>query len=246
MKMNGSGGFRPDAAMVLAAGLGTRMRPITETIPKPLVAVAGRPLIDHVLDRLADAGVARAVVNVHYLAGQIEAHLRGRTRPEIIFSDERDLLLETGGGIARSLPLLGPDPFYLLNTDSIWVESARPLLDRLAEAWDPDHMDALLVVAPTVVSSGYSGTGDFLLDAAGRLSRRPERITAPFVYTGGAILSPALFEDAPEGPFSLNVLLDRAIEAERLFGLRLDGLWMHVGAPEAIAEAEMMISESAM
>jgi len=246
MTKNGSVGVRPDVAMVLAAGLGTRMRPITESIPKPLVEVAGRPLIDHVLDRLADAGIARAVVNVHYLADQIESHLKDRKRPAITISDERDLLLETGGGIARALPLLGSAPFYVLNTDSIWVEGARPLLDRLADAWDESRMDALLVVAPTVVSSGYDGTGDFLLDADGRLSRRPERITAPFVYTGSAILSPAMFRDVPEGPFSLNRLLDRAIEAERLFGLRLDGLWMHVGAPPAIAEAEQMISESAM
>ncbi|MEJ8570521.1 nucleotidyltransferase family protein [Microbaculum marinum] len=232
--------------MVLAAGLGTRMRPITETKPKPLVEVAGKPLIDHVLDRLAEARVGRAVVNVHYLADQIEAHLRDRAAPAITISDERDELLETGGGIARALPALGPDPFYLLNTDSLWIESARPLLDRLAEAWDDARMDALLVVAPVVASSGYSGDGDFMLGPDGRLSRRPERLMAPFVYTGSGILSPRLFAAAPEGRFSLNVLFDEAIEAERLFGLRLDGLWMHVGAPAAIAEAEMMISESAM
>ena len=254
MAMNGAGngatydgrGFRPEAAMVLAAGLGTRMRPITETIPKPLVEVAGKPLIDHVLDRLAEAGVARAVVNVHYLADQIEAHLKGRAAPAITVSDERDRLLETGGGVAKALPLLGPDPFYLLNTDSLWIESARPLLDRLAEAWGDARMDALLVVASVVASSGYGGAGDFMLEPDGRLGRRPERLMAPFVYTGSGILSPRLFDGAPEGPFSLNPLFDEAIEAGRLFGLRLDGLWMHVGAPSAIAEAELMISESAM
>lgn len=240
------GGSRPDTAMVLAAGLGKRMRPITETIPKPLVEVAGKPLIDHVLDRLADAHVARAVVNVHYLADQIEAHLRDRTGPAITISDERDELLETGGGIVRALSALGPAPFYLLNTDSLWIESSRPLLERLAEAWDDARMDALLVVAPVVTSSGYAGDGDFMLGPDGRLGRRPERLMAPFVYTGSGILSPRLFEGAPEGRFSLNVLFDRAIEVERLFGLRLDGLWMHVGAPQAIAEAETMIAESAM
>jgi MurNAc alpha-1-phosphate uridylyltransferase len=199
-----------------------------------------------VLDRLAASGVGRAVVNVHYLADQIEAHLKDRESPAVTISDERDELLETGGGIVKALPALGPDPFYLLNTDSLWVESARPLLDRLAEAWDAERMDALLVVAPVVASSGYSGDGDFLLGPDGRLGRRPERLMAPFVYTGSGILSPHLFEGAPDGPFSLNLLFDRAIEAERLFGLRLDGLWMHVGAPAAIAEAELMISESAM
>jgi MurNAc alpha-1-phosphate uridylyltransferase len=246
MKTNGSGKFRPEAAMVLAAGLGKRMRPITETTPKPLIEVAGKPLIDHGLDRLAEAGVSRAVVNVHYLADQIEAHLQGRAAPQIEISDERDLLLETGGGVVHALPKLGSGPFYLLNTDSLWIDGARPLLDRLAEAWDDERMDALLVVAPIVATSGYFGIGDFLLDTEGRLSRRPERVTAPFVYTGCGILSPRLFENAPEGPFSLNLLFDRAIEAERLYGLRLDGLWMHVGTPEAIGEAEMLISESAM
>jgi MurNAc alpha-1-phosphate uridylyltransferase len=236
----------PATAMVLAAGLGTRMRPITERLPKPLVAVAGRPLIDHVLDRLAAAGVRDAVVNVHYLADQIEAHLSGRQVPRISISDERGELLDTGGGIARALPLLGPRPFYLANTDSLWIEGARPLLARLAEAWRDDRMDGLLVVAPTVAASGYGGTGDFLLDTAGRLTRRPERTTAPFAYTGAAILSPRLFDDAPEGRFSLNLLFDRAIAAGRLYGLRLDGLWMHVGTPSAIAEAETMIENSVL
>lgn len=246
MTTNGTGAPRPRTAMVLAAGLGTRMRPITETLPKPLVPVAGKPLIDNVLDRLADAGVETAVVNVHHLAGQIEAHLKGRRRPRIVISDERDRLLDTGGGIAGALPALGPAPFFLVNTDSIWIEGARPLLDRLAEAWDPGRMDGLLVLASTVASSGYGGSGDFLLDAAGRLIRRPERTTAPFAYTGAGILSPALFNGAPEGPFSLNLLFDRAIEAGRLHGLRLDGLWMHVGTPAAIGEAEQMILDSAM
>jgi len=237
---------RPGTAMVLAAGLGTRMRPITETLPKPLVEVAGRPLVDHVLDRLAEAGIGRAVVNVHWLADQVENHLKGREAPEILISDERESLLETGGGVAKALPLIGDKPFFLLNTDSFWMEGARPLLDRMASAWDDSRMDALLVVAAIVATSGYSGSGDFLMDAEGRLSRRPERITAPFVYTGCGILSPRLFETAPDGAFSLNVLFDQAIEAERLYGMRLDGPWMHVGTPDAIEEAERMIFESAL
>jgi|FEC22Drversion2_1045045.scaffolds.fasta_scaffold00009_130 MurNAc alpha-1-phosphate uridylyltransferase len=236
----------PTTAMVLAAGLGTRMRPITERLPKPLVPVAGRPLIDQVLDRLAAAGVREAVVNVHHLADQIEAHLSGRQVPRIRISDERDGLLDTGGGIVRALPMLGPGPFYLANTDSLWIEGARPLLGRLAEAWQDDRMDGLLVLAPTVTASGYGGTGDFLLDTAGRLTRRPERTTAPFAYTGVAILSPRLFDDAPNGRFSLNLLFDRAIATGRLHGLRLDGLWMHVGTPSAIAEAETMIENSVL
>lgn len=246
MAKNGSGNFRPDAAMVLAAGLGTRMRPLTDEKPKPLVEVAGRPLIDHVLDRLEEAGVGRAVVNVHYLPAQIEAHLKRRKRPRTTVSDESGQLLGTGGGIAHALPSLGGRPFYLLNTDSIWIEGAGSLLDRLADAFDEARMDALLVVAPMVASTGYSGAGDFLLDTEGRLRRRPERIVAPFVYTGCGLLSPVLFEGAPQGAFSLNLLLDAAIAAGRLYGLRLDGLWMHVGTPEAIGEAEQMISESAM
>jgi MurNAc alpha-1-phosphate uridylyltransferase len=246
MMKNGSKATHPEAAMVLAAGLGTRMRPMTQTRPKPLVEVAGRPLIDHVLDRLSEAGIARAVVNVHYLADQIETHVRSRDLPQVVISDERELLLGTGGGIAHALAALGDKPFYLLNTDSLWVDGTRSLLDRLAEGWDTARMDALLVVAPVVASSGYAGAGDFLLDTDGRLRRRPERMMAPFVYTGCGIVSPTLFDGAPEGPFSLNLLFDKAIDAGRLFGLRLDGLWMHVGTPQAIAEAEQVIARSAM
>ncbi len=246
MATNGSGGFRPSTAMVLAAGLGKRMRPLTEDRPKPLVNVAGRALVDHVLDRLAEAGISTAIVNAHYLADALEAHVAGRNRPSVVVSDERDLLLDTGGGIRKALPHLGQRPFLLTNTDSIWIDGARSPIDRLCETWDADNMDALLVVAPTVAAAGYDGAGDFLLGTDGRLTRRPERTLAPFVYTGLAILDPALFNDTPEGPFSLNLLFDRAAEAGRLFGIRLDGLWMHVGTPQAVKEAEQVIADSVL
>ncbi len=230
--------------MVLAAGLGTRMRPLTDRIPKPLVPVAGKALIDHVLDRLADAGVARAVVNVHHMAEQIEQHLAYRTRPQIVISDERGLLLGTGGGVARALPQLGHAPFFHINSDTIWIDSVQPNLARLAETFDPDTMDALLLLAPTAGSIGYAGRGDFAMAPDGRLQKRPEQEVAPFVYAGAAILSPALFTGAPSGEFSLTALFDRAAGAGRLHGLRLEGLWMHVGTPEAVAAAEAAIRTS--
>ncbi len=227
--------------MVLAAGFGTRMRPLTDKIPKPLVPVAGKALIDHVLDRLAIAGVARAVVNVHYMAEQIERHLAYRTRPQIVISDERGLLLGTGGGVARALPQLGHAPFFHINSDTIWIDGVQPNLDRLAEAFDPGTMDALLLLAPTTGSIGYAGRGDFIMAPDGRLQSRAEQEIAPFVYAGAAILSPALFAGAPSGEFSLTALFDRAAGAGRLHGLRLEGLWMHVGTPEAVAAAEAAI-----
>jgi MurNAc alpha-1-phosphate uridylyltransferase len=231
--------------MVLAAGLGIRMRPLTDTMPKPLVPVAGRALIDHVLDRLADAGVTRAVVNVHYMAEAMRKHLARRTQPRIVISDERGLLLGTGGGVVKALPELGAAPFFHINSDTIWIDGVRPNLARLAEHFDPATMDALLLLASTTGSIGYSGRGDFTMLADGRLRRRGEREVAPFVYAGAAILSPALFTDAPAGEFSLTALFDRAAEAGRLHGLRLEGLWMHVGTPDAIAAAEAAILVSA-
>jgi N-acetyl-alpha-D-muramate 1-phosphate uridylyltransferase len=235
----------PKRAMVLAAGLGKRMRPFTATVPKPLIEVSGRPLIDHALDRLASSGVDTAVVNVHYLANMVEAHLKRRQHPQIVISDERGELLETGGGVAKALPLLGDAPFYLMNSDSFWIEGPRPNLDWLASAWDDTRMDALLMLASTVSSIGYPGPGDFLMEKDGHLARRPERTIAPFVYSGAAILSPRLFRDAPAGAFSLNRLFDRAIGEGRLFGVRMDGIWLHVGTPEAIREAELSVKESA-
>jgi len=228
----------PRRAMVLAAGLGVRMKPLTDRIPKPLVQVGDKPLLDHVLDRLADAGVERAIVNVHYLADLIERHLAGRRAPAIVISDERGQLLETGGGVVKALPLLGPAPFFLINSDTIWIDSVKPNLLRLAEAFDPDRMDALLLLAPTTTSIGYGGRGDYAMASSGRLERRGERDVVPFVYTGTAIFVPELFAGAAEDRFSLTRLFDRAEEAGRLHGLRLEGVWMHVGTPDAIAQAE--------
>jgi MurNAc alpha-1-phosphate uridylyltransferase len=236
----------PRTAMVLAAGLGTRMRPLTETRPKPLIAVAGKALLDHVLDRLADAGVERAVVNVHYLAEQIIAHTAGRAKPRVTISDERGLLLGTGGGVVKALGELGTAPFFHINSDTIWIDSVTPNLTRLADHFDAATMDALLLLAPTTGSIGYAGRGDFIMTPDGRLRRRDERAVAPYVYAGAAILSPALFKDAPQGEFSLTDLFDRAAAAGRLHGLRLEGLWMHVGTPEAVGEAEQAIRKSAL
>jgi MurNAc alpha-1-phosphate uridylyltransferase len=230
-------GRRPTRAMVLAAGIGKRMRPITVTTPKPLVEVGGRALIDRALDRLDEAGVGSVVVNIHYLPDLIRVHVGRRRRPQIVISDERGGLLDTGGGVAKALPHFGEEPFYLLNSDSFWLEGPRPNLDWLAGGWRDEAMDALLLVAPTVRAVGYSGRGDFRMDAAGRLRRRAERDVAPFVYAGAAILHPRLFADCPPGPFSLNLVFDRAIADGRLYGVRMDGLWIHVGTPQAVGEA---------
>jgi N-acetyl-alpha-D-muramate 1-phosphate uridylyltransferase len=235
----------PKSAIVLAAGLGTRMRPYNGHVPKPLVTVGGRSLIDYGLDRLAEAGVERAVVNVHHLADAVERHLASRKRPRIIISDERENLLGTGGGIAKALPQLGAAPFFLVNSDTLWLDGVKPNFARLAESFDADAMDALLLMAPTVGSLGYQGRGDYSMLDDGRLRRRGETEMAPFIYAGAAILSPTLFADAPQGAFGLTSLFDRAAEAGRLFGLRLDGVWMHVGTPEAVAAAEAALAATA-
>ncbi len=232
-------------AMVLAAGLGKRMRPLTDVVPKPLVRLKSKPLIDHVLDRLAAGGIKRAVVNVHYLPDLIEAHLASRTNPAIIISDERDALLDTGGGVVRALPLLGDAPFLIHNSDSVWIEGVGSNIARLIQAFDPDRMDSLMLLALGATSLGYDGHGDFAMDADGVLSRRGERREAPFVFTGVSIAHPRLFEDAPKGAFSLNTLWDRAIDRGRLFGLRLEGAWMHVGTPQSVEEAERWIDRAA-
>jgi MurNAc alpha-1-phosphate uridylyltransferase len=231
--------------MVLAAGLGTRMRPFNGKVPKPLVTVGGKALIDHVLDRLEMTGVERVVVNVHHLADQIERHLAGRQRPAIVISDERGELLGTGGGVIKALPELGAAPFFHVNSDTIWIDGVASNLARLAAAFDPARMDALLLVAPTATSIGYAGRGDFTMAADGRLARRGEREVAPFVYAGAAILTPAFFAGIAAGPSSMSPLFDRAIAAERLRGLRLEGVWMHVGTPEAVEAAEAAIVASA-
>ena len=234
----------PSSAFVLAAGLGTRMRPHNGHVPKPLVAIGGKSLIDYSLDRLAEAGVERAVVNVHYLADALERHLALRKKPRIVISDERGELLGTGGGIAKALPQLGGAPFFLVNSDTLWLDSVKPNFVRLADAFDADDMDALLLLAPTVGSIGYEGRGDYAMDADGRLQRRGERAAVPFIYAGAAILAPALFADAPAGAFGLTQLFDRAGAQGRLFGLPLEGVWMHVGTPDAVAAAEAALADA--
>ena len=236
---------KPVKAMVLAAGLGLRMRPLTDHMPKPLVPVAGRALLDHVLDKLGDAGVAEAVVNVHYLPDQIIDHVATRTRPRVIISDERDQVLGTGGGVVKALPVLGDAPFFHVNADTMWIDGVRPNLARLAEAFEPSRMDILLLMAPTTSSIGYNGRGDYAMLPDGALRKRKEHQVVPFVYAGAAILSPSLFANAPSGEFSLTKLFDAANEQERLFGLRLDGVWMHVGTPEAVHAAEEAFLDSA-
>ena len=227
-------------AMVLAAGYGERMRPLTNGMPKPLVPLARRALIDHVLDRLAAAGVETAIVNVHYLPEQIEAHLQARNNraPRTIVSDERERLLDTGGGATKALPLLGDGPFFVHNSDSVWSEGVTPALPNMLRVWNPEHMDCLLLLAPLSTSIGYNARGDFDMTPDGRLSRRGERQVVPFAFAGVSLCTSALFEDAPEGPYSLNVLWDRALAKGRLYGVRLDGRWMHVGTPASLKEAE--------
>jgi MurNAc alpha-1-phosphate uridylyltransferase len=241
--MAGSGSAMiPKSAIVLAAGLGTRMRPYNGQIPKPLVAIDGKSLIDYGLDRLADAGVEHAVVNVHHLADAVERHLASRRQPRIVISDERAGLLGTGGGIAKALPQLGDAPFFLVNSDTLWLDGVKPNFVRLAESFDTSHMDALLLLAPAAGSIGYEGRGDYAMLPDGRLRRRAEQEVVPFIYAGAAILSPTLFADAPAGAFPLTRLFDRAGAKGRLFGLRLDGVWMHVGTPEAVAAAEAALA----
>jgi len=213
------------------------MRPLTESRPKPLIEVGGRTMIDRVLDHLEDAGIRDAVVNLHYLGGQIEAHLGKRGRPRIAFSPEQELL-DTGGGVAKALPRLGKQPFFALNGDVVWLDGGQPALKRLAAAWNDAEMDVLLLLHPTVFAHGYHGLGDFFMSTVGGLRRRLEREVAPYIFAGIQILHPRIFTDLPGGAFSLNLLYDRAAEAERLWGLRHDGEWFHVGTPEALAEVE--------
>jgi MurNAc alpha-1-phosphate uridylyltransferase len=231
-------------AMVLAAGLGKRMRPLTASQPKPLVRVGGKALIDYSLDKLADAGVAKAVVNVHYLADALEAHLSSRKGgPAITISDERAQLLETGGGMVKAAPLL-PDPFFCLNSDNIWLDGPRDVFHELSARWDTDQMDALLLVAPHARASNYTGKGDFHLDPLGRISRRRPGRIAPFIYTGIQVVSHRLLRDAPEGPFGTMQLWERAIAEGRLYGLSHTGLWCEVGEPSAIAPTEALLTRA--
>lgn len=225
-------------AMIMGAGLGTRMRPLTDDRPKPLVTVAGRTLIDHSIDRLAAAGVNRVVVNVHYKAAMLRAHLNKRRDVEIVYSDETEKLLDTGGGVVKAMPHFGGEPFFVLNSDSIWVEGASPVLPAMQRLWDETAMDGLLLLADMKTAMGYDGSGDFVLENDSRIARAKGRMEAPYAYPGVQIVHPRLFEGALDGAFSTNIMWDRAIAARRLFGTVLNGIWIHVGTPEARDEAE--------
>jgi len=229
--------------MILAAGLGTRMRPLTDDLPKPLVRVNGTALIDHALGRLRAAGVKDTVVNVHYQADKLQAHLKKIKSPKVTISDERSELLETGGGVAKALSKLGEMPFFVVNTDSLWTESTVPALTRLKNAWDDETMDGVLLLAPTVSSLGYSGNGDFNMDPDGNITWRGERKIAPFVFTGAYILHPRLFKGAPKGKFSMNLLFDKAIKAKRLKGVRHDSLWIEINTPQAVDTASAVLAD---
>jgi MurNAc alpha-1-phosphate uridylyltransferase len=239
------GGNVPETAMVMAAGLGKRMRPLTATRPKPLVEVAGRPLIDHVFDRLRSAGVKRAVVNVHYMADALEAHLAARVKGiELVVSDERRALMETGGGIVQARDLIGDAPFLVINSDNLWIDGPTDAIRALAARWDDATMDALLLLVPLAQAHCHPGQGDFRIDPNGRIvGRRVPGKPAPFVYTGVQILSPRVIADWPEGPFSTMLFWERAIAAGRAFGLVHQGLWFDVGTPGAIPQVEAMLAD---
>ena len=236
-------GLATDTAMVLAAGLGTRMRPLTNDRPKPLVEVAGKPLIDHALDRLAEAGVARAVVNVHHFGDAVEVHVRDRKVPAISISDERDQLLETGGGLIRAEPLL-PDPFFCVNSDNVWLDGPTDAFRQLSAVWDADKMDALLLLVSHSRAGNFRGKGDFHMDGKGRLTRRKGERVAPFIFTGIQLVAKRLLRDAPQGPFSTNLLWSRAIEEGRLYGVAFTGEWFEVGDPRAIAPTEAWLTRA--
>jgi MurNAc alpha-1-phosphate uridylyltransferase len=232
----------PKTAMIMAAGLGKRMRPLTATRPKPLIEVGGKALLDHVLERLHAAGVRKIVVNVHYLADALEAHLMSRDHGlEVVISDERGLLMETGGGLVQAEPLIDTDPFLALNSDNLWVDGPADTLRLLASQWDGERMDALLLLVPQARARNHKGMGDFHMGSSGRLRRRERSHVAPFVFTGIQIASKRLLRDAPEGPFSTNILWDRAIEEGRCFGAVHQGLWFDVGTPQSIRLTETAI-----
>ncbi|CAK0742743.1 N-acetylmuramate alpha-1-phosphate uridylyltransferase [Azospirillaceae bacterium] len=229
-------GFIPRCAMVLAAGLGLRMRPLTLTRPKPLIEVAGKTLLDHALDRVSEAGVETAVVNSHYKGEMIAEHLAGRVSPKIVLAPE-DELLETGGGVRRNRARLGADPAFVINADILWLNGPQPALCRLAGMWDPQRMDALLLMTPTVKAVGYTGRGDYFMDGEGRLTRRKDVWIAPFVFAGVHIVKPEMHDPMPDGPYSNNQVWDRIAQQGRLYGLVHDGAWFHIGTPEALGEA---------
>lgn len=236
---------RITAAMIMGAGLGSRMRPLTDDRPKPLVTVGGKTLIDHSIDRLVAAGVTRIVVNLHYKGDMLRAHLAKRRDAEFIFSDETDKLLDTGGGVVKALHHFGDAPFFVLNSDSIWVEGPVAALPAMIEHWDPARMDGLLLLADMATAMGYEGKGDFVLKAEGHVLRARDHAGAAYAYPGVQIAHPRLFADAPEGAFSTNLMWDHAIAKGRLFGTVLDGIWIHVGTPAARDEAEAYLRQPA-
>jgi N-acetyl-alpha-D-muramate 1-phosphate uridylyltransferase len=237
-------GEKPARAMIMAAGLGTRMRPLTNDRPKPMVVVGGKPLIDHAIDRLVAAGVDTIVVNVHYRAEMLIQHLKRRNDgTKIHISEETDELLGTGGGVVKALPVFEGKPFFIHNSDSIWVEGFGHALDRMIARWENGEMDALLLIASLARTIGYEGAGDFMMDADGRLSRVPEQHMSPFAFPGVQIVHPRLFDNPPKGAFSTNIVWDRAIEKGRLFGIRLDGTWMHIGTADALTESEAFLAD---
>lgn len=234
----------PRRGMVLAAGLGLRLRPITDRMPKPMVPVAGRALIDRALDRFAEVGVDTCVVNLHHKGEMLRDHLGRRSAgPTVVFSDETGQILETGGGVKKALPHLGDEPFFIANADVLWVDGAVPAMARLAQAWEPERMDSLLLLMDRGRACGYDGAGDFFLEGDARLRRRGERDGAPYLFAGVQIAHPRLFDGAPDGKFSLNVLFDRAIAAGRLCGLAHDGDWYHVGTPDGLALADQRLGD---
>ena len=230
-------------AMILAAGLGTRMAPLTAERPKPLIKLRGKALIDHAIDHLVRGGVSYFVVNVHYKAAMLVEHLKKRTDVEIHICDETDAILDTGGAVAKALPYFKGEPFFTHNSDSLWVEGMGSALSRMKTRWDSDTMDALMLLSPTVNSIGFEGRGDFVMDSLGLLKRRGEMQVAPFVWTGLQIVHPRLFDGAPTGRFSINPLWDKAIAKERLYGVRLDGVWLHVGTPQGLQDAEKYLRD---
>ena len=231
--------------MIMAAGLGKRMRPLTATRPKPLIDVAGKALLDHVLDRLSVAGVKKVVVNVHYLADAVEAHLANRDHGlEVVISDERKELMETGGGLVHAVDLIDSDPFLALNSDNLWVDGPADTLKLLASQWDDSKMDALLLLVPLARALNHKGIGDFHMGRTGRLRRRDRSHVAPFVFTGIQMLSKRLLRDAPEGPFSTNILWDRAIAEGRCYGAVHQGLWFDVGTPKSIELTETALKNA--
>ena len=235
----------PQTAMIMAAGLGKRMRPLTATRPKPLIEVNGKALLDHVLEKLSTAGVSKIVVNVHYLADALEAHLATRAHGlEVVISDERSLLMETGGGLVKAEPLIDCDPFLSLNSDNLWIDGPADTIKLLASQWEGSKMDALLLLVPQARALNHRGMGDFHMDREGRIRRRERSHVAPFVFTGIQMISKNLLRDAPDGPFSTNVLWDRAIEEGRAFGAVHQGLWFDVGTPQSIPMTEAALENA--